>query len=295
MSKKIDRIKRVQACETAFQCPLCGSSLQTVNLKSLICTQNHTFDFAKQGYLNFVSQISSRTQYNKALFEARYQVIKQSALYSSMHQEIVRVIKEYFREQSIPAINPIMLADLGCGEGSHLHQILEQSVHPKITGVGLDISREGILMAAKRYEGPIWLVGDIAKLPLEDQAFQVILNILSPANYKEFSRILVRHGMVIKVVPGPYYLRELREEFFDQHEKKVYTNENTVALFKQHFQQVKAIHLQETKRLDQDQLTNLVQMTPLTWSAVQARIDRFSNQASAEVTVDVELLIGIKK
>ncbi len=106
-----------------------------------------------------------------------------------------------------------------CGEGSHLQRIIEGSNIPA-TGIGLDISKDGILLASKRYENSIWIVGDLAKSPFGDQSFHIILNILSPSNYKEFKRLLVQDGLVIKVVPRPDYLKELREVLYDDMEKK---------------------------------------------------------------------------
>lgn len=60
----------------------------------------------------------------------------------------------------------------------------------------------------------------MAKSPFGDQSFHIILNILSPSNYKEFKRLLVQDGLVIKVVPRPDYLKELREVLYDDMEKK---------------------------------------------------------------------------
>lgn len=150
-------------------------------------------------------------------------------------------------------------------------------------------------MAAKRYDNQIWLVGDLAKSPLADQSFHVILNILSPSNYKEFKRILVEDGLVIKVVPRPHYLKELREVLFDNNEKKVYKNDQIVALFKKHLHLLDVFHLCYTKSLKKADLKNLVQMTPLAWSADKARIDAFINWDSAAITVDLDILVGVNK
>jgi 23S rRNA (guanine745-N1)-methyltransferase len=162
-------------------------------------------------------------------------------------------------------------------------------------GVGLDISKEGIVMAAKKYKDPIWLVGDLAISPLEDQSFHVILNIFSPSNYKEFKRILVPNGLVIKVVPRSNYLKELREALFDDLKKKVYKNDATVSLFKKHFYLSDVINLCFTKKLNQAELENLVQMSPLAWTSDQAHIDAFVNRGSSEITIDLDILIGLNK
>ncbi|QWU15267.1 23S rRNA (guanine745-N1)-methyltransferase [Paenibacillus sophorae] len=290
MTRQSASAARVKERESAFKCPLCESPMRVADFKSLICSRNHTFDFTKQGYLNLSARPVSG-KYTKELFEARRKIITESSLYASVHKEIARAIEEH-RGGSADSYT---MADLGCGEGSHLHRILEECGSPGMTGIGLDLSKEGIVMASKRYEGSIWIVGDLAKSPLSDKSLNVVLNILSPSNYKEFKRILVQHGLVIKVVPRPGYLKELREALYDREEKKKYRNDETAALFRQHFILADVVHLNYTKELNQAELENMVRMTPLAWSGNQARIYSYINLGSAEITVDLDILIGINK
>lgn len=273
----------------AFRCPHCKGSIKVVDMKSLICSNNHTFDFAKQGYVNLMTR-SSNTQYNKELFEARQKVIMESNLYELLHEKIVKVVAEYMDTHDFST----MILDAGCGEGSHLQSILDKSAGREITGVGLDISKEGIVMAAKKYKEPIWIVGDLANSPLENQSFQVILNILSPSNYQEFKRVLVPNGLVIKVVPRSNYLKELREVLFENTTKKVYKNERTVELFKKHFYLKDMFHLSYSKELDKMELENLVRMSPLSWTSEEEKINSFLYQASSEISIDLDVLIGVQ-
>ncbi|MGV3466140.1 MAG: putative RNA methyltransferase [Heyndrickxia sp.] len=287
MTNKIDRVGVFSEFTKAFKCPHCKGPIKVLNSKSLICCDNHTFDFAKQGYVNMMTG-PSKSHYSKELFEARKKIITQSDLYSVLHERISKEIKGHLNHRF-----PSLLFDAGCGEGSHLHNILDKCRNTAITGVGLDISKDGIFLAAKSYKGPMWIVGDLANSPLEDHSFHVILNILSPSNYKEFKRILVPNGLVIKVVPRPNYLKELREELFKGTEKKSYKNDETVKLFNKHFKLKDIFNLCYTKKLDQAELKNLVQMSPLAWSADKAHIDAFVNRASSEITVDLDILIGL--
>ncbi|MFE8698464.1 putative RNA methyltransferase [Cytobacillus sp. FJAT-53684] len=290
MTKKTKRAAYVNEFASIFRCPICKGSMKVVDFKSLICVKNHTFDFAKQGYLNLMNH-PSNTHYNKELFEARHHMITSSHLYTLMHEEISKVIKRYMSASNASCL----IVDAGCGEGSHLQQILNGCMSQTIAGVGLDISKEGIIKAAKKYEQPIWLVGDLAKLPFQDQSIHVILNILSPSNYKEFKRVLVPEGIVIKVVPGPNYLKELREVLFSNNEKKAYRNEATVSLFKKNFQLLDVIDLCYTKKLAKTDLRNLVQMTPLAWSSDKENKDVYLKSDTADITVDLAILVGINK
>ncbi|WP_242698132.1 putative RNA methyltransferase [Bacillus sp. SD088] len=284
-SKKIQSAEHVSALVSAFKCPICGSSMEVEGLKSLVCTRHHTFDFAKQGYLYLLPH-PVKSQYETDLFAARQKIIMESDLYTSIHQVIARLIQTYI---DVP---DTLMIDLGCGEGSHLQKVLDESMGLQLNGIGLDISKEGVSMAAKQYEQPIWLVGDLAHLPLADHSVHIILNILSPSNYQEFKRVLSQNGLVIKVVPRADYLKELREALFVQEEKREYSNEDTISLFQKHFHVVEKIRFHETKKLTKNELENLVRMTPLSWSADPHFKEAFMEHSFRNITIDLDILVG---
>ncbi|MBM4765417.1 putative RNA methyltransferase [Bacillus sp. B15-48] len=275
--------------ENIFRCPYCENPMKVTDSTSLKCSNNHTFDFAKQGYINMMTR-SVNSHYDKSLFEARKKIIMESDLYDLLHEKVSEGMNKYVNEDH----DSIMIFDAGCGEGSHLHRILQRSENDKMQGVGLDIAKEGIMMGAKNYRECIWLVGDLAQSPLANQSCHVILNILSPANYLDFKRILVPNGLVVKVVPRANYLKELREILFDQTDKQSYRNDETVNLFKENFHLIDKLTLNYQKQLSQSELMNLVQMSPLAWNANEESIVPLLNQGSAQITIDLEILIGRK-
>src|SRR5690606_34617008 len=116
---------------------LCYSSMKVVDLRSLICSNNHTFDFAKQGYVNMLTR-PINSNYNKALFQARQKIIMESDLYTLLHKEISRVINRNIDGSN----NEVILLDAGSGEGSHLQRIVDENVNGTIQGIGIDISKE---------------------------------------------------------------------------------------------------------------------------------------------------------
>ncbi|MET3506172.1 putative RNA methyltransferase [Halalkalibacter oceani] len=283
---KQKKLESVQQHIAVICCPYCRRSLQVKN-GSLICTEGHTFDMARQGYVNMLNRPRNQ-QYDKRLFAARQEIITGSGLYDVLHEKIVNVINDYF-----PAVgSSLLILDAGCGEGSHLQRIIEQSERTAITGVGLDLSKEGIKLAAQSYKQPLWFVGDLAKSPFADGVFHAILNILSPANYKEFQRLLAPNGLVMKVVPRQHYLKELREALFRETEKKVYRNQRPACRFKEHFELVDVIDVSHVKSLNQTELHQLALMSPLSWTAERERIARFSERETAGITVDLEILVG---
>lgn len=278
---------QVSKFEKNFRCPICQSQMKVIDLKSIVCANKHTFDFAKQGYINMLHH-GVKTQYDKALFQARRDIIIESDLYRVLHEQISEVMKENVVELNKHAI----ILDADSGEGSHLHRILEGIKTSGLTGMGLDISKEGIRLAASNYKNTIWLVGDLANIPIENHALKVILNILSPANYQEFKRILVQDGLVIKVVPGPDYLKELREVLFGNTEKEAYENSEIVALFNTHFHSTNRKHVKYKKYLSRTELMNLVRMSPLSWNTKPEDIKILFSHNVFEITIDLDILIG---
>ncbi|GIO26303.1 putative RNA methyltransferase [Ornithinibacillus bavariensis] len=290
MTNKEKSAEMVSKFVHVLRCSICNMPMEVMDLKSLVCLNEHTFDLAKQGYINLLTR-SVNSHYDKELFKARKSVIKESDLFSLLHEKILEIIKEYLED----SMSEIMFFDAGCGEGSHLQKIIDNAENLAVTGIGLDISKDGIKMAASNYKESIWLVGDLANSPLADQSCHVILNILSPANYKEFQRILVSDGIVLKIVPRSHYLKELREALFNNTDKKSYKNDKTVALFNNHFHLLDVINLKYTKKLTQTALIHLVQMSPLAWNTSKRDMNRIINQGISAVTVDLDILIGINK
>lgn len=276
--------------ESDLSCPICQTEIRIDEMK-LICKENHTFDIARQGYVNVLNR-AVKTNYAKELFVSRHKLTTQTSFFTPLQNKLNDVIKGNLRNSNSTIL------DAGCGEGSHLNKIKELlgTECEKVKTVGIDIAKEGILEAAKHYEGHVWCVADLANLPFAEETFNVILNILSPANYEEFIRVLKSDGAIVKVVPQKAYLNEIRE-FNDGHfdHDSLYSNEQTVDLFHTHFDQVENIPLQYDVTLGEDSLEYLLQMTPLTWNWSEKKVTDFIESGTRTITVDYEILIGRKK
>ena len=129
-----------------------------------------------------------------------------------MYDPLLEVLAKYLKQAKV--------LDIGCGEGSFLAQ-LTQKVTPALT-VGFDIAKEGIYQASNhtQFVQAFWCVADLTNLPFADQSFDMLLNIFSPSNYREFDRILAPGGKLLKVIPGEHYLKELRQAFYPNDARK---------------------------------------------------------------------------
>lgn len=257
---------------TLFSCPICAKKMQVREQGSLVCTENHAFDVAKQGYVNMMTHAAS-SKYSKELFESRKAIID-SGLYDLLEGKIA---------EKIAGAKTVL--DTGCGEGSHLARIMTQL--EGAIGVGIDIAKEGILAAARHYHEQIWCVGDLAKSPYAEASFDAILNILSPANYEEFKRLLTPGGCVIKIVPQSGYLQELRAQLYADSERETYSNIQTVERFKESFTDVRVERLTYTMPLASELIPALLEMTPMGWHKVGN-----TKVTLTEITIDLDILVG---
>src|SRR5690625_4260149 len=156
VTKKEKSARYVRQFESMFACPICQSSMKVFELKSLICSNKHAFDFTKQGYVNLLTH-PPKTKYSKNLFEARKTIIADDGLFDPLTETIVEFLQANRQE------NPVSILDTGCGEGSHLVNICDRvrASGNKTAGAGIDIAKEGIVTAAKNYTQMIWAVADL--------------------------------------------------------------------------------------------------------------------------------------
>lgn len=275
-----------------FSCPVCGGGLAMVAPTSLVCHNRHNFDVAKSGYINLL-QRPAKTHYNRELLAAR-NTIARSGFFTPLLTALSTLLREEISRKNRPQT---ALLDAGCGEGSHLSTLitaLRGEMVTNLIGVGIDLAKEGIQMAAKNNPDLIWCVADLAKLPLQNEQFSAVLNILSPANYREFARVLKGEGLLLKVVPGAKYLTELRTVFFAEKAKKTYSNERVVQHFAKYFPLVARQKVCSRFVVEEAMLKPLLKMTPLSWHVPPEKVEAVATIGLQEVTVEFEVLVGEK-
>ncbi|MGI6703031.1 MAG: putative RNA methyltransferase [Clostridia bacterium] len=276
-----------------FRCPFCGGKMRMVGEKSIVCAKNHCFDLAKRGYVNLLTS-PAKTDYDKEMLKSRSIIIR-NGLFEPLTGKLAGLILDH---AGGPHTNVTRILDAGCGEGSHLARVIQSMKgrnDRRVTGVGIDISKEGIQIASREYPSIAWCVADLAKVPFKDGSFDAILNILSPANYAEFKRLLTGDGILIKVVPGSKYLLELRELFYRSTGKEKYSNERIVAHFEENFNTAGTWDILYSIPVDKHNLEHLIRMTPLSWGAADERIKEVLRIGIPHITIDLAVILGINK
>ena len=195
MLSKRDRLYQAAEKMRALRCPVCGGDMVRTG-DDFACGRGHRVNVNRRGCLNFLSKPVEGC-YDAAMFQARRRVFA-AGCYRPVADAVERMLPP----------DPQRLLDAGCGDGWYLNELLTR--HPDWQGAGVDISRDAILQATDQPCTALWCVGDLRRLPFRDGAFTVVLDILTPASYEEFRRVLRPEGRLIKVYPGSGYLRELR-------------------------------------------------------------------------------------
>lgn len=276
---------------TLLKCPICSSNFFLFDLKSIRCPNGHCYDLSKNGYLNFLTN-SGKANYSKKLFESR-RVINNSGFFQQLVQELSLAVSRHLPVNSAF----VRILDCGCGEGSLLAAIyskISKLTSCDIFAAGLDIAKESIILAARDFPRVFWCVADLSDCPFQNKQFNCIINVLAPCNYSELIRLSTDDGIILKVIPGRDYLRELRELFYLGSNKKIYSNDKTIALFNRNLRFVESRRLYYSKTLDRALIPHLIQMTPLTWGISQDKIETILRKDSLEVTVDLTIMAGKK-
>jgi len=178
-------------------CPICHAPLMRKK-PCWHCENNHSFDVARQGYVNLlpVQQKHSLTPGDtKEMVAAR-----RSFLDGGHYLPIAQTLAEM-----VGSLAPEAVLDAGCGEGyylSHLNFVPERW--------GIDISKEAVRFAAARDKSAQFLTATAAHLPFADGSFDCILSMFAFTAEKEFARVLKPGGHFIQVLAGREHLMGLK-------------------------------------------------------------------------------------
>jgi len=274
-----NKIQKFSNSKQFFQCPICGKDL-VMNDNSLVCSENHTFDISKKGFVDLVLNNKQQKNYDLESFENRH-LILEHGMYDHIADKLVKLIDEL-------GLHNIL--DVGCGEGYYSKKIVQLKDRNVLA---FDISKDSIQLAAKGPNTPVeWFIGDLAHLPVQTDAIDGIIDIFSPANYNEFNRILSQDGYVIKVIPNEYHVQELRVQAKDQLKEEKYSNQKVLDHFEEYYQLVQEIDATKTYDVTAETRNAFINMTPLLFNVDNSLIDW--DQVN-KITVGSTILVGKTK
>ncbi len=189
----------------SYVCSKCRAKMVKKE-KSYFCPNGHCYDVAKSGYVNLIlvnNKHSADPGDNKEMILARVCVMN-AGYYDSLADCICSVIENYPHKAVL---------DTGCGVGSIIGRVHER--FPDSVVVGSDISKNAADQAAKKYKDISFCVASSNDLPFEDESFDVLICAFAPVFDREFSRVLKKGGLFIRVVPDVMHLYKLKEQLYD--------------------------------------------------------------------------------
>lgn len=278
-------------CIELLICPVCDGALRQVG-QTLQCPQAHSFDIAREGYVNLMighrrPKISGDT---KDMLRARRAFLEQG-YYQSLSDSLNQRAGAFLADAgySEPAI-----VDVGCGEAYYLDRLKQHldALRADVCSFGIDSSKSAAQMAAGRYGDLRLVVANVnRKLPFATRSIMLMTNIFAPRNVDEFDRVLAQECMLLIVIPTPNHLAAIREEFGllgIEPDKK----QNIVRQFAPAFRLLDEQILEYDLHLNADALRALVQMTPSNWHLDAATRKRLATYKGLyETTAGFHILV----
>ena len=229
-------------------CPICRSKLNRQD-KSWTCENNHSFDVARQGYINLlpVQQKHSIAPGDTREMVAARRAFLEAGYYLPLAQTLRTLCEIY-----TPNANTVL--DAGCGEGhylSHLTHIAERW--------GIDISKEAVRFASGRDKNAHWLTATAAHLPFKEESFDCVLSMFAFTAEAEFARVLKNDGIFIQVLAGAQHLSALKRIIYPE----IFEKEKVLQPQLEHFTLLESKNIQFDFELsDNETVHNLLYMTP---------------------------------
>ena len=268
-----------------FACPACGEPLVRSGSSS-VCPVGHSYDVAREGYVNLLlaqHRHSKDPGYSREMIAGRRDFFD-AGHYEPLADDVARLVLDH-----LPARPAAVVLDAGCGEGYYLRRLRSRAVDHEVGRSarlhGIDISKHGIRVAARRDPTGSYAVAAIHRMPVLAASTDLLLTHFSPVSVEDFRRVVRPGGVVVVSGPGPRHLYSFKELLYDRPAE----HEQADLLAAE-----PGLELVETRRIrhplrlrGNQQVSNLLAMTPYFWSADAAAQARLARVAGLDTEIDV--------
>ena len=268
--------------ENLLICPICKMALRREG-NTLRCEKNHSYDFAKGGYINLLNPGKMNNAHagdSKEMIRARTSFFE-SGCYKRIQDTLCALVS---------SLSPRVVVDAGCGEGYYT------SALGKALGAGavfgFDMSKFGCDHGARYCKNngitnTFFAVSNIFDMPLCSGVADVIVNAFAPVADAEFYRVLSSGGHLIVVSSGEKHLDGLKNVIYDN----VYLNEVSASEY-QGFELIRHENLSYTATvLGKDTIWSLFQMTPYFHRTSLSDKAKLEGVDRLDTTVDVDFWV----
>lgn len=259
-----------------YICPHCKQPLEEY-LHCFQCANHHTFDRAKQGYVNLLTSQKSSHGDDKIMVRAR-----RNFLEGGFYQPLQNLLIDTIAHLPFSRDN---LLDAGCGEGYYTSAIANALPHSQVWGI--DVSKTAVAMAAKTNANIHWSVASVYQLPFGNSTTDIILSVFSPFATEEFLRLLKPEGLVIQVIPLEEHLWQLKQILYQTPYRNTPSQESPsgLSLYQSH-------DLKYTFRIsDRQQLQDLFAMTPYYYTTSPQDKERLALYNNLEINAQFRILV----
>lgn len=253
-------------------CPVCGCTLKTDG-RVYVCEKGHSFDLAKEGYVNLLRSSKNGDLIGDDKVSARMRRdFLNKGYYGLLKEELCRIFAD----------KAGTLLDICCGEGYYTAAIGD---NPNLQVYGFDISREMVRLAAKRGHGT-YFVANMARIPVAVESMDYCTHLFAPFQEESFSSVLKPGGRLYTVIPGSHHLWGLKQAVYDT----PYENDEVLPQTKQ-LRLVSKRKITETVMLaSQEDIQAVFRMTPYFFHTSQKDKDKLLGLESLETSI--EFVIG---
>lgn len=189
----------IEAAEGLLACPVCAGALRLADRREA-CRRGHSFDVARQGYVNLLGAATPANADTPAMVAARERVLA-TGLFAPVAREVARRLR-----------CARTIVETGAGTGYYLAAALGR--RPDARGVALDISVAAARRSARAHPRAASVVADAwGRLPLLPSRFDGALCVFAPRHLAECARVLTPGGLLVVVTPTASHLEGLRDRY----------------------------------------------------------------------------------
>jgi 23S rRNA (guanine745-N1)-methyltransferase len=253
-----------------LRCPNCHQPLLKA-INHYQCVNRHNFDQAKSGYVNLYLNKKQQPGDDQLMINARHAFLQQ-AYYQPLRDQLSLLVDQY---------QPQTILDAGCGEGYYTSQFTRTTNQV----YAIDLSTHGLKLLNKRNPQVISAISNLFDLAIMDQSIDLIFNVFVPPSYDEMIRIMKPNGHLIIVSGGPDHLIELKQQ--------LYTNpiSNPPMILDAKLQVIDTIQLKQTITVNQQDLINLLMMTPYYYTTSITAKNQLQQLTQLTITIDFIITI----
>jgi 23S rRNA (guanine745-N1)-methyltransferase len=180
-------------------CPHCGEAL-ALDGASVRCGAGHSFDVARQGYVNPLAGGRTHAGDSAEMVAARERFLG-GGHYAPLEQAVAAACARAAAPEGC-------VVELGAGTAHYLAAALETL--PDRVGVALDVSAPALRRAARAHPRVAAVGADVwSRVPIRDGAAAAVLSVFSPRNGPEIARVLAPGGALVVAAPTDRHLAEL--------------------------------------------------------------------------------------